>query len=90
MSQSPIPSDYSEMRERFTMSLILVEIASAIVLSVFGLLGMFVLIGAHKSAEIVALFSFLSVLLTILFMGLIASLMWIIYRRAVQISTISQ
>jgi hypothetical protein len=69
------------MQEQFRMALILVEIASAVILTVFGLLEMFALIGAHKSAEIVALYSALSALLVVLFMGLMAGLMWIVYRR---------
>jgi hypothetical protein len=77
------------MRERFRTALIFVEIASAVVLIGFALFGMFALIGAQKSTEIVVLYSVLSALLAMLFMGFMAGLMWIIYRRAIRISTIS-
>jgi hypothetical protein len=76
------------MRERFRTALIFVEIASAIVLLEFALFGMFALIGAHKNTEIVVLYGVLSALIAMLFMGLMAGLMWIIYRRAIRISTI--
>jgi hypothetical protein len=90
LSQSPVLSDHSETRERFRTALIFVEIASAVVLSGFALFGVFALIGAHKSTEIVVLYSVLSALLAMLFMGVMAGLMWIIYRRAVRMSTISR
>jgi hypothetical protein len=68
----------------------LVEIASAMVLTVFGLLVTLALIGAHKSAEIVALYSLLSALLIVLFLGLMACLMWITYRSVVLHRSISR
>ena len=58
------------------------ELATAIVFTCFGLIGLFVLIGAHKDAATTALFGSSITLLGLSFMGLLAGAMWLVYRRA--------